>query len=215
MRNFQLLAIGLDINPLLGAIQRKGGLWNAYGVRTWHPESVHRVIDDIVLRYNSFDGRAAPVGDDFVEAVCSRLEVVDYPPWQELPEAHALLFALMHRVSGQHLGRVFISRMAPGTAIPLHSDRIAPAEAAFPMRLPPAIYYDRYHVVLSAAPGVSFRCGEEQVSMKTGECWWFNNQELHEVVNNSAEDRIHLIADIHSHQTTYFPPVPRPEVAPA
>jgi hypothetical protein len=32
--------------------------------------------------------------------------------------------------------------------------------------------------------------------MRTGEVWWFNNAIEHEVVNNSADDRIHLIVDI-------------------
>lgn len=211
MRNFQQIASGLDVGPLLNAIQRKPQLWNQYGVRTWHPESVHRVIDDIVLRYNSFDGREPPIGDDFVEAVCSRLECVNYPPWNELPEVAGLIFPLMFRVQGLHLGRVFISRMRPGTVIPAHSDRIAPAEEQFPSRMPPAVYYDRYHIVLASSPGVIFKCGDEQISMQKGEAWYFNNQLLHEVVNNSADDRIHLIADIHSAQGIYYPPVARPK----
>ena len=34
------------------------------------------------------------------------------------------------------------------------------------------------------------------VNMLTGEIWWFNNQAEHEIINNSADDRIHLIVDI-------------------
>ena len=26
--------------------------------------------------------------------------------------------------------------------------------------------------------------------------WWFNNKEVHEVINNSADDRIHMVVDI-------------------
>lgn len=216
MKNFQLIASGLDVGQLLNAVQRQGdSLWNQYDVRSWHEQSVHRSVDDIVLRYNTFDGREAPLGDDFIEAVCSRIEVENYPAWNQLPEAHELIHALMFRVRGLHLGRVFISRLAPGIAIPLHSDRIAPAELEFPHRKIPALYYDRYHITLSASPGVLFRCGDEQVSMAKGEAWWFKNQELHEVINNSADDRVSLVMDIHSSQECYYAPQPRKkELAP-
>lgn len=200
------MAQGIDTGVLLARIERRPELWNQYGVRTWHPESVHRVVDDIVLRYNKFDAEH----DDFVEAVCSRIDVVNYPAWNELPEAQELVATLMYRVKGLHLGRVFISRMAPGVVIPLHSDRIAPAELEYPVRMPPAVYYDRYHILLQSSPGAIFQCGEEQVQMRAGESWYFNNQLTHSVVNNSADDRISLICDIHSSQDTYIPPIARP-----
>lgn len=200
MKNFLKLAAGVDVGPLNLALARKKELWNAYTVRTEHPESVHRVVDDVILRYNRF----AP-GDDFVDMVCSRVEVVNYPPWQELPEAQELVMGLMARVKGLHLGRVFAARLPAGAGVPLHSDRIAPAETAFPDRIPPAIYYDRYHVVLSAEPGVHFACGDEIVQMATGEVWWFDNQELHEVANMSKADRTHLVCDIHSAKGVFRP----------
>lgn len=206
MRNFQLLAQGLDVGPLMAAIGRRHDLWNAYGVRTWHPQSVHRVVDDIVLRYNTFDG----AHDDFVEAVCSRIEVENYPAWEQLPEAQELIHSLMFRVRGLHLGRVFISRLPAGALIPPHSDRIAPAEAEFPARKVPALYYDRYHIVLQNLPGALFKCGDEQVTMARGEVWWFRNDAIHEVSNASADDRISLVVDIHSAQSLYYPPVARP-----
>lgn len=202
MRNFLKIAGGIDVGPLNIALVRKRELWNAYEVRKAHAESVHRVVDDIVLRYNRYDSAR----DDFVDAVCSRVEVVNYPPWQEFPEAQELLFALMGRVKGLHLGRAFIARMAPGVSIPPHSDRIDPAEAAFPDRIPPAVYYDRYHIVLASAAGCQFACGDEIIHMATGEVWWFDNEMIHEVANGSAEDRVHLIADIHSAKGIWRPP---------
>ena len=60
----------------------------------------------------------------------------------------------------------------------------------------PVEYYERYHIVLSGHPGSIFRAGDEQVTMLTGEVWWFDNTKEHEVINNSADDRIHLIVDI-------------------
>jgi hypothetical protein len=32
--------------------------------------------------------------------------------------------------------------------------------------------------------------------MAPGEAWWFDNAQEHEVINNSADDRIHMIVDI-------------------
>ena len=147
-RNFLRLHEGLDVVPLLIDLARQPDLWNAYRVRTFHEQSAHRLIDDVILRYNRFDD-----GDDFVDKVCSRIEVENYPPFARLLPARLICMFLMQRVGGEHLGRVFISRMAPGTAIPPHTDRIAPAEEAFPDRIPPAIYYDHYYVCLQSAPG--------------------------------------------------------------
>jgi hypothetical protein len=59
-----------------------------------------------------------------------------------------------------------------------------------------ANYWDRYHVVLKSGPGCNFRCGDEWVHMPPGRVWWFANQLEHEVVNNSPDERIHMIIDI-------------------
>jgi hypothetical protein len=53
----------------------------------------------------------------------------------------------------------------------------------------------RYHVVVRGEPGSLFRCGDETVNMRTGEVWAFNALLEHEVMNNSADDRIHLLVD--------------------
>lgn len=200
MRNFLKVGEGLDVLPLLHDIARQPELWNRHTVRTHHEQSAHRALDDIVLRYNRFDA-----GDDFVEKVCSEIAVVNYPAMAALPHARGMVMALMTRIGGEHLGRVFISRIRPGGCIPPHSDRIEPAERAFPDKPVPAEYYDRYHIVLQSGPGVVFRCGDEQVYMATGEAWWFNNQVEHEVLNNSADDRIHLVVDIHTYRCDYEP----------
>jgi hypothetical protein len=90
-------------------------------------------------------------------------------------------------------------------SIPLHSDRIGPAEEAFPDRVPPALYYERYQLPLTTGPGVVFRCGDEVAEMATGDCWWFNNQLEHEVINNSGQDRLSLIVDIRTKWDDYMP----------
>lgn len=190
MRYFQKIA-DVDPMPLLHALARNPTLWNGNRTRTMHPQSAHRVVDDILLRYNRYEE-----GDDFVKVVCADLTAINMPAFAHLSQAQSIVFSLMARVYGEHLGRVFISRMAPGVSIPPHTDRIPPAEEAFPDRVPPAVYYSRYQIALQAQPGIIFRAGDESVYMAPGEVWWFDNCVEHEVINNSADDRISMVIDI-------------------
>lgn len=194
MRNFQKIG-EIDPLPLMHSILRRPDLWNANKTRTFHPQSAHRVVDDILLRYNDFRE-----GDDFVDRVCATVACQNMPAMALLPEVLPILFSLMQRVHCEHLGRVFISRMAPGIRIPLHSDRIPPAEEAFPHRAVPAVYFSRYQIALKAQPGIVFKAGDEQVYMAPGEVWWFDNCVSHEVVNNSDDDRISLVVDMRPFQ---------------
>jgi len=81
----------------------------------------------------------------------------------------------------------------------------AKPEEVFPDKIRPAEFYDRYHIVLKSSPGTIFRCGDEQVYMAMGEVWWFNNLIEHEVLNNSIDDRIHLVVDIRTYKNDYIP----------
>lgn len=93
----------------------------------------------------------------------------------------------MHAIPGKILGKVVITRLHPGQQIAPHIDKMPDGMAP---------YYQRYQVPLQAAPGVWFRCGDEELQMQPGEAWWFDNQLEHSVVNDSAEDRISLLTDI-------------------
>jgi hypothetical protein len=39
--------------------------------------------------------------------------------------------------------------------------------------------------------------------MQTGQVWWFQNALEHEVINNSAEARLHLIIDIRTQRLAF------------
>jgi len=92
---------------------------------------------------------------------------------------------LMRRVNGVQLGRVVITRLAPGKSIAAHEDHGAPAW-----------FYQRYQVMLQCRPGCVFKCGEEVIAASTGEVFWFDNTKTHSVTNNSDTDRIALIVDV-------------------
>ncbi len=195
------MAEGIDVYPLLYAVTRQPELWNKHNTRCAHQESVHQGVDCITLRYNKYNA-----GEDFVEKVCSEIQCVNYPAFKDLPEALPFIMQLMKRVNGVHLGRVLITRMAPGTRILPHSDLLHQATEAFPDKIAPATYYDRYHIVLKSHPGSVFNCGDESVYMAPGEAWWFDNCVEHEVINNSVDDRIHLIMDIRSYKDDNYIP---------
>ena len=190
MRYFEQIAAGIDVQPLLHQITTQPELWDAVPIRSRYGN--HSSTNDILLRYNRFD----PAQDDPREAVVSNIACVNYPACAALPNAMPIIFGLMARVQGVHLGRVFISRLPPEASIPLHSDRDLATEHEYPDRKPPAVYYERYQLTLRAMPGVVFQAGDEQVFMEPGTIWWFDNQAEHMVVNRSIEDRIAMTVDI-------------------
>lgn len=98
----------------------------------------------------------------------------------------------MSKVAGERLGRVMINRLKAGGQVYPHADTPDHAQ-----------YWDRYHAVLKSGPGCNFRCGDEMVNMETGSVWWFQNALEHEVLNNSADDRIHLIIDIRTQRLDF------------
>jgi hypothetical protein len=181
VRHFLKLADGVDIVPLLHALRVRPDLWNQNTLRTTHQLTPHKQVDDIWLRFNDLTpflagGDAASIVDEH-ESIC-------YPAWKDLPQARSIIFDLLRRVEATRLGRVLITRMAPGKIIEPHED--GGSHAA---------YYERVHVVIQGLPGSLFNCGDETVCMKTGEVWWFDNAVTHSVQNNSADDRIHMIVD--------------------
>jgi uncharacterized cupin superfamily protein len=56
---------------------------------------------------------------------------------------------------------------------------------------------------LKSGPGCNFRCGDEEVFMRPGDVWWFQNAIEHEVTNNSGDDRLHLIVDIRTERLDF------------
>lgn len=175
MRNFQQLAANINVNPLLHKIQLHPELWNQNTLRTTHPLSPHQQVDDILLRFQ--EAQDASVIDEH--------ETVWYPAWSVLTEAHEIVFNLCRVVKAERIGRILISRMAPGKEIAPHVDGGSCSD-----------YYTRYQLPLQSLPGVIFECGEEKVQMRSGDVWHFDNKNTHSVVNHSADDRIALIVDL-------------------
>lgn len=185
MRNFLLLAQGVDVTPLLLAIRRRPDLWKEDTYLRDYPQGPFKQIESIMLR---FPVKSVHETEEELQnhlSTYDQHESVDYPAYKLLTEARPIVMSLMARVGGERLGRVMINKIAPGGVIFPHVDTKSHTD-----------YYSRFHVVLQSQPGVYFRAGEETTYMAPGEVWWFDNAQEHEVINNSADDRIHMIVDI-------------------
>jgi hypothetical protein len=90
----------------------------------------------------------------------------------------------LHEVGGE-LGHVRITNLSAGAEIAPHID-IGEYCAI----------RDRYHLVVNAEHGTLFTAGEETVTMRENEFWWFDNKKMHRVKNLSQTPRVHLVFDI-------------------
>lgn len=197
MRNFLQLFQGVDPTLLLLNLKKQEHLWNKFPVRVLHENTKY---DDIIIRYNRWNK-----DEDITEKVGANTQCVNYPYYDLLPEVRQLTAALMARVQGETLGRVFLFRLAPGQFIPARNDRDLLAEEKFPNNEPPSLFYDRYHFVVNSTAGVTFMCGNEQVCMESGSVWWFNHNLDYAITNASADDCVHLVVDIAGGKCNYFP----------
>lgn len=171
--------------PLMIAIQRRPELWKEDTYLRDYPQGPFGDVETIMLRFPVKSVHATEVDKLDYTSRYDQHENIDYPPYKLLTEARPIVMEVMRYVGGERLGRVMINKIAPGGRIAPHTDTPEHTD-----------YYTRFHVVLNSQPGVDFRAGDEHVYMATGEVWWFANNQEHEVINNSADDRIHMIIDV-------------------
>src|ERR1700753_1234319 len=119
MRNFLKIAENIDVIPILHAINRQPELWNENKLRTTHPDTPHSQVEDIWLRFNDLTPYLE--SQDYSNIIDEH-ESIFYPAWHKIPQAHALVHDLMRKVEGIRLGRVLITRLAPGKNITPHVD---------------------------------------------------------------------------------------------
>ncbi len=188
MRNFLQLATNVNVLPALLAIQRRPDLWTADTYLRHYPQGPFEDIDSIMLR---FPEKVTVDTEEKAELYRTNMlpgfdqhESIDYPAYAALPEFRPLVQHFFGLVGGTRLGRVMVNRIRPGGRIFPHADTKAHTD-----------YYTRFHLVLQSKPGVRFLAGDEEVYMGTGEFWWFDNKQVHEVINNSDTDRIHMVMD--------------------
>lgn len=183
MKNFQLIGT-FAVHPLLHQLYLNQELWQPDDhYLKGLPQGPQGDVESIFLRFPP-----AVMTEADLKHVDEH-ESVWMDAVRHLTAARAIVNGLMSRVEGERLGRIRINKLRRGGQILRHAD--SPNHAN---------YYDRYHCVLQSAPGANFVCGGEQVHMAPGEIWHFRNELEHEVVNNSAVERIHLIIDIRTYE---------------
>ncbi len=161
---------------------RKPELWGMNKFRTTFKNTPHGDVEDIWLRYSEIKDT------DGNEQVADASRSIWYPAFKELPQVRPVISSLMHTLGAYELGRVVITKLKPGGKILPHID-----DAGEYVNLGDIA---RYHLVLQGLPGSLYRTGNETVCMRTGEVWWFRPDIEHEVINNSTDDRIHLLIDV-------------------
>lgn len=183
LTHFRRLAQALPVAPLVQALTAQPELWNTERLRTTHPGTVHREVDDIWLRFTDLTALYATGNPAEVMDVCA---VRDYPARACLPEVEPLLTAVSQRLGLARVGRVLITHLPPGAKIGLHRD-----EGTY------AAHHTRVHVLLQGDAWQVFHAGDDAVSMAPGDAWWFDTAQRHAVYNHGQVSRLTLILDFH------------------
>ena len=190
MKNF-LELFACNVQPLRMEIARQPELWREDTYLRDYPQGPFGDTETIFLRFPPSSV------SELERSQKDQHECVWMDGIIHLPAALPIIRDVMHQVGGERLGRCMINKLRPGGRVYPHADTPAHAD-----------YWDRYHVVLQTGPGCTFRCGDETVYMPPGRVWWFQNALEHEVVNNSADDRLHLIIDVRTAHMPKFKTLP-------
>lgn len=177
MRHFLRLAEGIDVSELAAELTAKPHLWNQRRERTFEA-SPHHGVDDIWIRYRALHELTEPA--KYLEPHFAEF----YPAWRELPSLHPIIFNLMAKVRATYLGGILITRIPPGGQVKPHHDRGSWHAETMNCKM---------YVPIEANPDCVNHCEDEQVVMRPGECWSFNNLVVHSVENRGKTPRVTAI----------------------
>lgn len=173
MKKIARLAEGLNVGPLLWALQVHPELWDQNTSRTQDPKSPHHGLSDIWARF------AAPGVDG------SQPHESIWYPCADLMPIRQLVYPLMSFVKGDQLGGVLITKIPAGKECRPHSDPGWHAR-----------YYQKFAIQIQSAPGQAFEFDNESLVTKPGDLFWFDNAHTHWVNNPTEYDRITAIVCI-------------------
>ena len=176
MQNFKLIRKSEDPTPFLTEISSVDGAWDESTGRQ-DKIAVQRealAIPIRGLRKSAINGRKRRA----VHESRWTTGAMKYPKVREFLEAFA-------EDQDCILGRAKIVCLPAGKRVYPHIDQ--------------GEYYrvrGRYHFVLRSAAGSWLKAESEEIRMKEGEVWWFDNNKMHEAHNDGEQDRIHMIFDM-------------------
>lgn len=167
----KLLQENVPVQELYWQLLKNEWLWNRNDARTNDPNSPHRELDDIWVRFGEHLSEAGVAHD---------------AKWYEAVEAIPLLkkvsLDILRFAEGTRLGGILITRIPPGATCYPHEDTGWHPE-----------YYEKYALQITSAPGQKFCFNDEELETKPGDLYWFENQSTHWVVNPTNYERVTLI----------------------
>lgn len=178
LKPINLLWSGVDVSGLVAELEANPQLWDANPFRRTEG-SPHIELSDIIVRYNDWA--------NFKDRVSFNEEhdSLWWAAYQHLPSIRKLVFDLMHRLCGERLGMVLITRIPPGGSCKPHKD------AGWHSR-----YYDKYAIQIKGDERQAFCFEDCELVTKPGDVYSFDNSFTHWVTNDSDEERITLICSI-------------------
>ncbi len=174
----QLLEQGVNVAPMLWALQAHPELWDQNTGRTEDPTSPHHELSDIWVRY------AAPGVDG------SQPHESVWYPCADLMPIRELVYPMMARFGGVQLGGVLITKIPAGKMCKPHTDPGWHAR-----------YFDKFALQIQSAPGQAFCFDGERLESKPGDIYYFDNSFTHWVENPTPYDRITAIVCIRTERT--------------
>lgn len=190
MANFERIATGLDVQPLLDVLNQRPELWDEITVRQHTTGSPHKDTRAIYLR--------GPYRFTFRDYFLST-DAYDYPLMDELADVLVpLLRPVLNELGATELGFVMLVELKPGGHVTPHIDEGRYAD-----------HFSRFHLALTGEPGATLTAGDDVQHFAPGEFWWFNHKALHQADNASDQPRIHLIIDAKTPRFTVHVPANR------
>ncbi|MGA2196161.1 MAG: aspartyl/asparaginyl beta-hydroxylase domain-containing protein, partial [Bryobacteraceae bacterium] len=174
MKYFKLIRSGIDVAPLLGEVHSQEEAWL---IDTGRQDKIRVQRDTNTIFLSAAVHRPDLHINENQE--CRLTSVA-----RSFPRALAFMTEFAEETNC-HLSRAAIVRLKPKSQVLRHIDE--------------GSYYflrDRFHLVLQSPAGSVLMSGGEEVRMREGELWWFDNKQYHESFNESCDWRIHYIFDL-------------------
>lgn len=182
MKNFRLVHAGLDTAPMLAQLAEHPLLWDEHPERRLSPGGEFAGQTDIWLRTRARDDLDEP------DAFRKPHRPVFYPAWRALTALHTAVWWLVGVGKSVELGNILVTRVKPWDAIGTHTDHGWAVEH----------FNRKFYIVLQGNARCVNVALDEEVCMRTGEVWEFENRVPHSVENNGGTERISLIVTLRS-----------------
>ena len=178
-RLFRRIEFDIDVSAIVAEIDAQPNIWSIDSQRQ-QAVAVQRETQVVLV----FEHEGGGTFKEARQRQPLRYRGVPSAVSEHLPRTRDFVAQLAHRMHGRP-GRAALVLLRPHGRVYPHIDR--------------GIYYqlrDRYHLVLRSAAGSRLRAESDEVRMREGELWWFDNRVPHEAFNDADTDRIHLIIDV-------------------